>query len=114
MKCREEMEVKFQEVREFIRSNPGVGINEVSVACDVPTSQIQQWLREERLEVTEDSPIFLSCDGCGANIRCGKYCEKCKMVMTSGFKQVLNEYRPQQSGNQKRVDPRDNPRMRYL
>lgn len=114
LKCREEMEAKFQEVKEFIRSNPGVGINEVSVACDVPTSQIQQWLREERLEVTENSPIFLSCDGCGANIRSGKYCEKCKVTMTSGFKQVLNEYRPQQNGTSNRVDPRDNPRMRYL
>ncbi len=114
LKCREEMEVKFQEVKEFIRSNPGVGINEVSVACDVPTSQIQQWLREERLEVTESSPIFLSCEGCGANIRSGKYCDKCKSSMTSGFRQVLREYQPQQDAGKAGKDPKDNPKMRYL
>ncbi len=116
MKCREEMEVKFQEVKEFIRQNPGVGINEVSVACEVSSSQIQQWLREERLEVTENSPIFLMCEGCGANIRCGKYCDKCKNNVTSGFKQVLNEYKPKQENksNAHSKDPKDNPRMRYL
>jgi len=115
LKCREEMENKFQEVKEFIRQNPGVGINEVSVACEVSTSQIQQWLREERLEVTENSPIFLMCEGCGANIRCGKYCDKCKNTVTNGFKQVLNEYKPQQQNpGQGKHDPKDNPRMRYL
>ena len=46
--CREKMEAKFQEVKEYIRSNPGVGIQDVAENCDVEPSQIQQWLREER------------------------------------------------------------------
>ena len=49
--CREQMEVKFQEVKEYIRENPGVGIKQVSEACDVEPAQINQWLREERLEL---------------------------------------------------------------
>lgn len=112
--CREGLEAKFQEVKEYIRSNPGVGINEVSVACDVPPSQIQQWLREERLEVTENSPIYLSCEGCGANIRSGKYCDNCKNYMTSGFKQVMNSYRPKPEEKPARGLDKDNPKMRYL
>lgn len=112
--CREGLEAKFQEVKEYIRSNPGVGINEVSVACDVPPSQIQQWLREERLEVTENSPIFLSCEACGANIRSGKYCDKCKSYMISGFRQVRNSYKPQPQAGPSGDFDRDNPRMRYL
>lgn len=111
-KCREELEAKFQEVKEYIRSNPGVGMSEVSAACDVPVSQIQQWLREERLEVTEDSPIFLSCEGCGTNIRSGKYCDKCKYKMTMGFKSVLDSQKPQPQPEV--PDPRENARMRYL
>ena len=67
--CRESLEGKFQEVKEYIRSHPGVGIPEVSKACDVEPSQIRQWLREERLEVTEDSPIFLTCEVCGESAR---------------------------------------------
>ena len=111
--CREKMEVKFQEVKEYIRQHPGVGIPEVSEACDVEPSQIRQWLREDRLEVTEDSPIFLSCDGCGANIRSGKYCEKCKNNVTRGFKEVLRENRPKEPEMRKN-DKRDSAKMRFL
>ena len=112
-RCREEMEAKFQEVKEYIRSNPGSGISEVSEACDVPTSQIQQWLREERLELTENSAILLSCESCGAPIRSGKYCERCKYEMTMGFRAVMDGQKPKEQPARPR-DPRDNPRMRYL
>ena len=33
--CREKLEEKFQEVKEYIRDHKGVGIMEVSEACDV-------------------------------------------------------------------------------
>ena len=52
--CKESLEAKFQEVKLYIEEHPGVGIKQVSDACDVETSQIQQWLREERLEVAEN------------------------------------------------------------
>ena len=110
--CREKMEVKFQEVKEYIRENKGVGMREVSEACDVEMSQIQQWLREERLEVTEDSPIYITCEGCGANIRSGKYCDNCKNSMRSGFGDILNANKPQQP--QKLSRDKDNPKMRFL
>ena len=114
--CREKMEEKFQEVKEYIREHPGVGIAEVSEACDVEPSQIRQWLREERLEVTENSPIFLTCEGCGGPIRCGKYCDKCKGNMTSEFKTILKENAPKTAENTGHSghDPRDNARMRFL
>ena len=76
--CRDKMEEKFQEVKAFIQENPGVHIQEVADACEVETAQIRQWLREDRLELTEGSPLLLSCDGCGAPIRSGRYCDKCK------------------------------------
>ncbi|MCD7837201.1 MAG: flagellar protein [Lachnospiraceae bacterium] len=92
--CREKMEIKFNEVKEYIRANPGVGIPEVSEECDVEASQIRQWLREDRLEITENSPIFLNCESCGAPIRSGRYCDKCKLEMTNGFKNVLKGNQP--------------------
>ena len=66
--CRDEAEKKFQVVKKFIRENPRADIREVAAACEVETSQIQQWIREERLEFTEDSPIKLPCENCGAMI----------------------------------------------
>lgn len=111
-RCRELLEAKFQEVKEYIRENPGVGISEVADACDVEPSQIQQWLREERLELTENSPIYLTCEGCGASIRCGRFCSQCKNDVTAGFKSVLDANRPKEAP--KHEFTKDNPKMRYF
>lgn len=110
--CREATELKFQEVKEYIRGHKGVGISEVAEACDVDPHQIRQWLREDRLEVTEDSAIFLNCEGCGAPIRSGKYCDKCKANMTNGFKQIINSNRPVVPDTD--TSDRSGPKMRYL
>lgn len=110
--CREKLEEKFQDVKEFIRANPGVGIHEVSEACDVDPNQIRQWLREDRLELAEGSPIMLSCESCGAPIRSGRFCEKCKMDVTRGFNEILKSNAPKQKEPVRRDD--GNSRMRFL
>lgn len=112
--CKEKMEEKFQEVKEYIRANPGVGIPEVSEACDVDPAQIRQWLREERLEVTENSPIYLTCEGCGAPIRCGRFCEKCKYDVTKGLQDVLKEDREAKMQAAPKQKESGSARMRYL
>ena len=109
--CREKMEAKFQEVKD-IRSNPGVGIQDVAENCDVEPSQIQQWLREERLELTEGSAIYLQCEKCGAPIRSGRFCEKCKYEMSMDLQSVLPK--KQQMLKQHPTSSRDGDRMRYL
>ena len=45
MACREALEEKFQEVKNYIFEHRSVTIPEVSEACGVSTNQIQQWLR---------------------------------------------------------------------
>lgn len=111
--CREKMEEKFQEVKEYIREHPGVGIPQVAEACDVDSAQIRQWLQDDRLELTEDSPIRLACESCGEQIRSGKYCEKCKNNMTRGFNDILGAKKPKQP-EPKKKDDKENPRMRFL
>ncbi|MBO4980512.1 MAG: flagellar protein [Lachnospiraceae bacterium] len=110
--CRELMEKKFQEVKEYIRQHPGVGIAEVSEACDVDPAQIRQWLREERLEVTENSAIFLNCESCGAPIRTGRFCEKCKCSMTRDFKEAVAEKKPAEPPKAPQTKTKE--RMRFL
>ena len=48
--CRDEAEKKFQVVKKFIRENPRADIREVAAACEVETSQIQQWIRDWSLQ----------------------------------------------------------------
>ena len=111
--CKDKMEEKFQEVKAFIQDNPGVHIQEVADTCEVETAQIRQWLREERLELTEGSPLMLSCDGCGAPIRSGRYCDKCKAKVTNGFQDILkNNTRQNQDSFRKKED--GGSKMRFL
>lgn len=112
--CRENLEAKFQEVKEYIREHRGVGISEVAEACDVDPAQIRQWLKDDRLEVTEDSAIFLNCESCGAPIRSGKFCEKCKNNMTKGFGDVLKASRPEPESKPQKSGSDDGARMRFL
>lgn len=110
--CREALEEKFKEVKKYIQDHPMVGIHEVSRECDVEVSQIQQWLREERLQFAEDSAITLNCESCGAPIRSGKYCDSCKAQLTSSLRSVMPQ-KPKPV-EQPKKDPRDAARMRFL
>ena len=110
--CREAQEAKFKEVKEYIQKHPGCGMQEVSRECDVETSQIQQWLREERLEFASDSMITLNCESCGTPIRSGRYCDKCKNDMTSSLRSVMqsNVVQKQMPVEHKK----ESPKMRFL
>lgn len=111
-RCREELEDKFQEVKNYVYNHPGCGIAEVTEECDVPQQQIRQWLREERLQFSEDSAVGLNCEKCGVSIRSGRFCEKCKAAMTHELQDVYHkEPAPEPK---KKTDLRDNPKMRYL
>lgn len=110
--CREALEEKFQEVKKYIRENKGTTILEVSEACDVEASQVKQWLREDRLELSEDSGIMLTCESCGKPIRSGRYCEACMNNVKSGFNQILKDNAPKEQPTQRLS--KDNPKMRFL
>lgn len=112
--CRDSMEAKFQEVKEYIRNHKGCGIQEVSEECDVEAAQIRQWLREDRLEVTEDSAIFLTCESCGAAIRSGRFCDKCTGSMMRDFNGVLSAGQKPAAAPQPTRKDSDKAKMRFL
>ena len=116
LSCRDALESKYKEVKEFVQKNRGCGINEVAEECDVDPSQIRQWIREERLEFTEDSMIGLACEICGASIRTGRYCEKCKAQTLNGLNNVVRQAQASRQSMQQKpsTNSKDNPRMRFL
>lgn len=113
-KCREELEEKFQEVRKYVRENPGVDMTEVSEVCDVETKQIRRWIQEERLELSENSPIKIPCEGCGELIRSGRFCAKCKAQVTKDLTGIVTHSKPRESTGGESAGRRSSDRMRFL
>lgn len=113
-RCRDAMEEKFQEVKKYVGEHRGADVMEVSENCDVEPSQIRQWIREERLQFAEDSPIKIACEGCGAMIRSGRFCNKCKGEMTNGFKDAMGMNKTAAPASARREIKNDGNRMRFL
>lgn len=109
--CRDKLEEKFQEVKKYVRENKSVGLPEISEACEVEISQIQFWIREERLTFSDDSPVGIECENCGTMIKTGRFCEKCKGKLAKeldpGEKKRTLVAKPE-----RKVD--DRGKMRYL
>ena len=110
-RCREAREEKFQEVKKYIDEHRGADILEVSEECDVEPGQIHQWIREERLVFSDNSPIGVNCENCGTMIKTGRFCDKCKVQMINGLNNSIRR-KPVEKSEKK--DSRDNPKMRYL
>ena len=87
--CREKIEQDFQVVKKYIDDNPGVNIKGVAEACEVDPQQIRQWIREERLQFSEESMDGLSCEGCGKMLRSGRFCDKCKTKLTANLNKAF-------------------------
>ncbi len=75
--CKQIDEEEYEKVRTFLRDFPGANMKEVSENTGVSPNKINRWLREERLEVSEGSPVALNCESCGVRIRSGRFCIEC-------------------------------------
>lgn len=89
--CREKLEEKFQQVKEYLRENPNSSMQAVSDDNDVSVAQIRQWVREERLTFSEDSPIGIPCESCGKTIKTGRFCDECKNKMKNDFSSMIRK-----------------------
>lgn len=68
----------YGKVRDYIEKHPGATTDAVSRNTGVSKSRIREFLLEEKIEIAPGSKTFLSCLRCGAEIRSGRLCEKCK------------------------------------
>ena len=76
--CKRALEDDFQRVKKFVQDNKTATIPEIVEECKVEQKQIKQWIREERLQFSDESPIKISCEICGTQIATGRFCDKCK------------------------------------
>lgn len=108
--CQRKLEEKFQEVKKYLEENQNASVNQVAEDNDVSVKQIKQWIREERLSLSEASVDGILCEHCGTPIRSGRFCDRCKMELQNTFSGAL--VKPKQT-EEKKLE-RDGSRMRFL
>lgn len=109
--CLKALEEKFAVVKEYIYNHPGAGMQEVSEENDVSTTQLQKWIREERLSFSEDSVVGIECENCGKLIKTGRYCKNCKEKLANNLDSI---YRKEEPKIVIKKNPADNAKMRFL
>ena len=82
----------------------------MSTKTGVTTKQIRQWVKEERLILSENSVEGIECESCGKRIRTGRYCEACKAALSNN---LMNAIEKPKRAPQKKTD-RERDRMRFI
>lgn len=108
--CKAKLEDKFQQVKKYIYENKDAPITQISEENEVSVQQIKQWVREERLRFSDDSPVGVECERCGAMIHMGKYCDECKKHLATDLGLL---YKREESEDRVRTE-RQKARMRFL
>ena len=112
--CKDELEAKFSEARSFVEENPGANLKQIARACDVKTTQVQEWIREERLVFEADSPNKVPCEHCGIMISSGRLCAECKKAKAELIQDISRSFkRPVPQVSKKEVTDNKN-RMRFI
>ena len=94
--CSEALEKKFQQVKSYIWDHKTATLQEISEANDVAVGQLRQWARDERHCFTDESPVGLECESCGATIKTGRYCANCKGKISNTLMSALpKEQKPE-------------------
>jgi len=107
--CKRKLEDKFEQVKMYIRENNLATMQQISDANDVSVKQLKQWVREERLTFSDDSPVGIECENCGTLIRTGRFCAKCKNNMANTLTKLYAVAPPEEIRKKK-----DKDKMRFL
>ena len=75
--CGYEEPSNFGIVRAYLEKHGLATALEISRDTKIPVSEINSFLRNGRLEIPENSDVFIDCKRCGVSIRYGKYCPAC-------------------------------------
>ena len=108
--CQQKLEDKFQEVKQYLNENPGVSVNQLAEAKEVSVKQIKQWIREERLSLSQASADGVTCEHCGVPICSGRFCDNCKAALQNTLSGAIDK--PKAPEPKKRE--RDGNKMRFL
>lgn len=96
--CKQQDSENFKKVRDYLYKNKGATIPTVSADTAVPAKDIIRYLREDRLEVCDNTELGIPCERCNTNIKSGRFCPSCINEMESMLKNsVKSENTPSNS-----------------
>lgn len=67
----------FQRVKDYLVDHGTATAPQISEALEISESTIYRYLRDGRIEIPENSPIYIKCEICHGDIRYGRYCPDC-------------------------------------
>ena len=108
-RCRSDSDDNYKIVKEYVYDNPGATIVEVHEATGVSEKEILLYLREGRLEITDETNFILDCQRCGVGIKSGKYCDKCSHEMATELRSAITPKKKEEP--KKDMDSRKSQRM---
>jgi hypothetical protein len=76
-------------VRNYIEKHRGATVVEISSATGISQNTINMLLREERLQVANNSRVFLKCAACGKDIVSGQYCTECAGLVAAAQRRKM-------------------------
>jgi flagellar operon protein (TIGR03826 family) len=94
LSCKEQDEVDFKKVKEYLYDNPKASLTQVSVELDISVEKIKRFLKDGRLEIAGDEGnLVLECENCGRSVKTGRYCQECERSLTSGLRSAASEFK---------------------
>ncbi len=88
--CKKADEEDFRKVKDYIFEHGTAPAMEVSENTGISLERINQYLKEGRLEIPENSPIFIKCEMCSVDIRSGRLCPECASKLSHAMREKMD------------------------
>lgn len=103
----------FEKVRDYLYEYNTATALELSEATGISVEQIERYLKNGRLEIPENSPIFIKCEKCGTDIRSGRLCNNCSISLSNSLRMEMN-FKDSQIGEKPKKPDYKNGKMYYF
>lgn len=88
-KCKTVIMDDFGKVKDYLDKNGPASAPIISENTGVSIETINIFLRQGRVEITENSNFFIECEKCGCSIRSGRFCIDCARELSKGLQKIM-------------------------
>ncbi|OEH86722.1 hypothetical protein BHU72_00140 [Desulfuribacillus stibiiarsenatis] len=93
--CTHEEEQYYQKVRKYVKEHKDCTIHEASEATDVPVKLITRFIKQGRINLKNNPNMLYPCEGCGAFIAAGRFCNSCMTDLQKGLSEAGKKPEPE-------------------